>query len=75
MTPVSDLLVTDDVAGHTGPLTSGDRPTTPRRPERYRRGGLHGHDLDGDTVLGTVVAGEDGRWSYTLMHWMKAATA
>ncbi|WP_268001568.1 Ig-like domain-containing protein [Klebsiella oxytoca] len=31
---------------------------------------------DGDTVLGTVVAGEDGRWSLThLMRWTKAATA
>ncbi|WP_447865519.1 Ig-like domain-containing protein, partial [Klebsiella oxytoca] len=54
MTPVSGLQVTDDVAGHTGPLASGDLTA-----------GATVTIYDGDTVLGTVVAGEDGRWTFT----------
>uniref|UniRef100_UPI00292F6821 Ig-like domain-containing protein n=3 Tax=Klebsiella oxytoca TaxID=571 RepID=UPI00292F6821 len=66
MTPVSDLQVTDDVAGHTGPLTSGDltNDATPALSGTAEAGATV-TIYDGDTVLGTVVAGEDGRWSYT----------
>ncbi|WP_228309962.1 Ig-like domain-containing protein, partial [Klebsiella oxytoca] len=66
VTPVSDLQVTDDVAGHTGPLTSGDltNDATPTLSGTAEAGATV-TIYDGDTVLGTVVAGEDGRWSYT----------
>ncbi|WP_316504863.1 Ig-like domain-containing protein, partial [Klebsiella oxytoca] len=66
VTPVSDLLVTDDVAGHTGPLTSGDltNDATPALSGTAEAGATV-TIYDGDTVLGTVVAGEDGRWSFT----------
>ncbi|HEC2048309.1 TPA: hypothetical protein R1871_005367, partial [Klebsiella oxytoca] len=66
VTPVSDLQVTDDVAGHTGPLTSGDltNDATPALSGTAEAGATV-TIYDGDTVLGTVVAGEDGRWSYT----------
>ncbi|WP_162556739.1 Ig-like domain-containing protein, partial [Klebsiella oxytoca] len=58
--------VTDDVAGHTGPLTSGDltNDATPALSGTAEAGATV-TIYDGDTVLGTVVAGEDGRWSYT----------
>ncbi|HHS9652741.1 TPA: Ig-like domain-containing protein, partial [Klebsiella oxytoca] len=66
VTPVSELQVTDDVAGHTGPLTSGDltNDATPALSGTAEAGATV-TIYDGDTVLGTVVAGEDGRWSYT----------
>ncbi|WP_232694468.1 Ig-like domain-containing protein, partial [Klebsiella oxytoca] len=66
VTPVSDLQVTDDVAGHTGPLTSGDltNDATPTLSGTAEAGATV-TIYDGETVLGTVVAGEDGRWSYT----------
>ncbi|EMR5937664.1 hypothetical protein WJX37_005858, partial [Klebsiella oxytoca] len=66
VTPVSGLQVTDDVAGHTGPLTSGDltNDATPALSGTAEAGATV-TIYDGDTVLGTVVAGEDGRWSYT----------
>ncbi|WP_228307020.1 Ig-like domain-containing protein, partial [Klebsiella oxytoca] len=58
--------VTDDVAGHTGPLTSGDltNDATPTLSGTAEAGATV-TIYDGETVLGTVVAGEDGRWSYT----------
>ncbi|HFZ1748758.1 TPA: Ig-like domain-containing protein, partial [Klebsiella oxytoca] len=66
VTPVSDLQVTDDVAGHTGPLASGDltNDATPALSGTAEAGATV-TIYDGDTVLGTVVTGEDGRWSYT----------
>nr|EKY0607305.1 Ig-like domain repeat protein [Klebsiella oxytoca] len=66
VTPVSDLQVTDDVAGHTGPLASGDltNDATPALSGTAEAGATV-TIYDGDTVLGTVVAGEDGRWSFT----------
>ncbi|MBG2692230.1 Ig-like domain repeat protein, partial [Klebsiella oxytoca] len=66
VTPVSDLQVTDDVAGHTGPLTSGDltNDATPTLSGTAEAGATV-TIYDGETVLGTVVAGEDGRWSFT----------
>ncbi|HCQ8394559.1 TPA: Ig-like domain repeat protein, partial [Klebsiella oxytoca] len=66
VTPVSGLQVTDDVAGHTGPLTSGDltNDATPAL-SGTAEAGVTVTIYDGDTVLGMVVAGEDGRWSYT----------
>ncbi|MDU4658473.1 MAG: Ig-like domain-containing protein [Klebsiella oxytoca] len=58
--------VTDDVAGHTGPLASGDltNDATPTLSGTAEAGATV-TIYDGDTVLGTVVAGEDGRWSFT----------
>ncbi|WP_195607057.1 Ig-like domain-containing protein, partial [Klebsiella oxytoca] len=66
VTPVSGLQVTDDVAGHTGPLASGDltNDATPALSGTAEAGATV-TIYDGDTVLGMVVAGEDGRWSYT----------
>ncbi|WP_213799427.1 Ig-like domain-containing protein, partial [Klebsiella oxytoca] len=66
VTPVSDLQVTDDVAGHTGPLASGDltNDATPALSGTAEAGATV-TIYDGDTVLGTVVAGEDGRWTFT----------
>ncbi|EPN2405961.1 Ig-like domain-containing protein [Klebsiella aerogenes] len=65
--PVSDLQVTDDVAQHTGPLTSGGL-TNDATPA------LSGTAEAGSTVtifdkgiqIGTAVADEDGHWSFTL---------
>ncbi|HEJ8506393.1 TPA: adhesin, partial [Klebsiella oxytoca] len=66
VTPVGGLQVTDDVAGHTGPLASGDltNDATPALSGTAEAGATV-TIYDGETVLGTVVAGEDGRWSYT----------
>ncbi|MGU7616656.1 Ig-like domain-containing protein, partial [Klebsiella aerogenes] len=63
--PVSDLQVTDDVAQHTGPLTSGGL-TNDATPA------LSGTAEAGSTVtifdkgiqIGTAVADEDGHWSF-----------
>ncbi|EMC8872767.1 Ig-like domain repeat protein, partial [Escherichia coli] len=58
--------VTDNVAEHTGQLQSGDltNDATPTLNGTAEAGSTV-TIYDGDTVLGTVVAGEDGRWSFT----------
>ncbi|MEH4263971.1 BapA/Bap/LapF family prefix-like domain-containing protein, partial [Klebsiella aerogenes] len=64
--PVSDLQVTDDVAQHTGPLTSGGltNDATPALSGTAEAGSTV-TIYDGSTVLGSVVADEDGHWSFT----------
>ncbi|MDE4832399.1 Ig-like domain-containing protein, partial [Klebsiella pneumoniae] len=64
--PVSDLQVTDDVAQHTGPLTSGGltNDATPALSGTAEAGATV-TIYDGSTVLGTVVADEDGHWRFT----------
>ncbi|MGK2482321.1 Ig-like domain-containing protein, partial [Klebsiella pneumoniae] len=59
--PVSDLQVTDDVAQHTGPLTSGGltNDATPALSGTAEAGATV-TIYDGSTVLGTAVADEDG---------------
>ncbi|MDP0784520.1 Ig-like domain-containing protein, partial [Klebsiella pneumoniae] len=63
--PVSDLQVTDDVAQHTGPLTSGGL-TNDAPPALSGTGGAGATVTiyDGSTGLGTAVAGEDGHWRF-----------
>ncbi|MCY3428318.1 hypothetical protein KQJ77_12045 [Klebsiella oxytoca] len=57
---------------NSGNVTDDDTPTLSGTAEAGATVTIY----DGDTVLGTVVAGEDGRWSLThLMRWTKAATA
>ncbi|MGS1768097.1 hypothetical protein I4447_005360 [Klebsiella pneumoniae] len=62
--PVSDLQVTDDVAQHTGPLTSGGltNDATPALSGTAEAGATV-TIYDGSTVLGTAVADTlgDGR--------------
>ncbi len=64
--PVSDLQVTDDVAQHTGPLTSGGltNDATPALSGTAEAGATV-TIYDGSTVLGTAVADEDGHWRFT----------
>ncbi|HBR3817686.1 TPA: BapA prefix-like domain-containing protein, partial [Klebsiella pneumoniae] len=64
--PVSDLQVTDDVAQHTGPLTSGGltNDATPALSGTAEAGSTV-TIYDGSTVLGTVVVDEDGHWRFT----------
>ncbi|GHK52745.1 hypothetical protein KPZU09_24810 [Klebsiella pneumoniae] len=64
--PVSDLQVTDDVAQHTGPLTSGGltNDATPALSGTAEAGSTV-TIYDGSTVLGTAVADEDGHWRFT----------
>ncbi|MGR7778017.1 Ig-like domain-containing protein, partial [Klebsiella aerogenes] len=64
--PVSDLQVTDDVAQHTGPLASGGltNDATPALSGTAEAGATV-TIYDGSTVLGSVVADEDGHWSFT----------
>ncbi|MBO1997340.1 hypothetical protein J4730_09595 [Klebsiella pneumoniae] len=64
--PVSDLQVTDDVAQHTGPLTSGGltNDATPVLSGTAEAGATV-TIYDGSTVLGTAVADEDGHWRFT----------
>ncbi|WP_189445499.1 Ig-like domain-containing protein, partial [Salinicola rhizosphaerae] len=65
-TPPTIDAVTDDIAPRTGELTSGDstndtRPTLSGSAEARSIVTIY---LDGDT-LATVVADDDGTWSYT----------
>ncbi|MGR7442854.1 Ig-like domain-containing protein, partial [Klebsiella aerogenes] len=64
--PVSDLQVTDDAEQHTGPLTSGGltNDATPALSGTAEAGSTV-TIYDGSTVLGSVVADEDGHWSFT----------
>ena len=64
--PVSDLQVTDDVAQHTGPLTSGGltNDATPALSGTAEAGSTV-TIYDGSTVLGTAVADEDRHWRFT----------
>ena len=58
--------VTDSVDEYTGPLTSGDETNDPL--PTVSGTGNEGDIItlyNGDTVLGTTVVGEDGRWSLT----------
>ncbi|HHT0133428.1 TPA: Ig-like domain-containing protein, partial [Klebsiella michiganensis] len=64
--PVSDLQVTDNAGEDTGTLNSGsvtddDTPTLSGTAEAGATITIY----DGDTVLGTAIADEDGRWSFT----------
>ncbi|MCP0969313.1 Ig-like domain-containing protein, partial [Klebsiella pneumoniae] len=64
--PVSDLQVTDDVAQHTGPLTSGGLTNDATLAlSGTAEAGATVTIYDGSTVLGTVVADEDGHWRFT----------
>ncbi|WP_301732480.1 Ig-like domain-containing protein, partial [Klebsiella pneumoniae] len=64
--PVSDLQVTDDVAQHTGPLTSGGltNDATPALSGTAEAGSTV-TIYDGSTVLGTAVADVDGHRRFT----------
>jgi VCBS repeat/type 1 secretion C-terminal target domain (VC_A0849 subclass) len=58
--------VTDDVEAYTGPLTSGS--TTNDNKPTLSGTGTEGDKitiLDGTKVLGSVIVGEDGKWSFT----------
>ncbi|WP_309600188.1 Ig-like domain-containing protein, partial [Klebsiella pneumoniae] len=66
MDPVSDLQVTDNAGEDTGTLNSGsvtddDTPTLSGTAEAGATVTIY----DGDTVLGTAIAGVDGNWSFT----------
>ncbi|WP_058959341.1 Ig-like domain-containing protein, partial [Type-E symbiont of Plautia stali] len=65
--PVTNLVVTDDVAPVTGPLTSG-ATTNDNTPTLSGGAGTAGNIVtvyDGTTVLGTVIAGAGGAWTFT----------
>ncbi len=65
--PVTDLIVTDDVAPVTGQLTSG-ATTNDSTPTLSGTAGVAGNVVtvyDSTTVLGTVIAGADGAWTFT----------
>ncbi len=72
--PVSDLQVTDDVAQHTGPLTSGGltNDATPALSGTAEAGATV-TIYDGSTVLGTVVADEDGTGASLRIRWARGA--
>lgn len=58
--------VTDNVDEYTGPLASGDETNDPQ--PTFSGTGNEGDTItlyNGNTVLGTTVVGEDGRWSLT----------
>ncbi|CAH6661816.1 BapA/Bap/LapF family large adhesin [Pseudocitrobacter vendiensis] len=58
--------VTDNVDEYTGPLASGDETNDPQ--STFSGTGNEGDTItlyNGNTVLGTTVVGEDGRWSLT----------
>ncbi len=62
----TDLVVTDDVGGTQGPLTSGgvtddNTPTLSGQAEAGTTISVY----DGTTLLGTTTVGSDGTWSYT----------
>ncbi|WP_267693485.1 Ig-like domain-containing protein [Klebsiella pneumoniae] len=59
--------MTDDVAQHTGPLTSGGltNDATPALSGTAEAGSTV-TIYDGSTVLGTAVADEDGHWALPL---------
>ena len=72
--PVSDLQVTDDVAQHTGPLTSGGltNDATPALSGTAEAGATV-TIYDGSTVLGTAVADEDGTGASLRIRWARGA--
>ncbi|QGY30450.1 Ig-like domain-containing protein [Pantoea cypripedii] len=62
----SDLVVTDNVGGTQGPLTSGsstddNTPTLSGKAEAGSTVSIY----DGTTLLGTVTVGANGDWSFT----------